>query len=297
MMKNFMKAAFIIVTVLAAFFFISCGSSAGEPQTQQEPEQAVTPEPSYHYKLAVIGGPDSVYRGYVAKYNNDGDVAMYGAYVKGLAKEINDSITDDKTRNYLKSYLDVVMNNDYNEANIKQVTENNYNACSYIIEALIKTLPTGRDGMQLGCSLITVANKGYEQGKYMNNKTRAGYNEKMDAMVGYLKYCGLTETDNLEENYYKYLHDIDSDNCTLTAQGLDDILFTAIVNLNQSEGLKLKTTHMQTLTNILAATRAEMGKIDTKAGMYDVSNLSMEDNISSAIDYVYEKNQVSTMEY
>ena len=48
MMKNFMKAAF--VTVLAAFFFISCGSSAGEPQTQQEPETEITnPSEQYYY--------------------------------------------------------------------------------------------------------------------------------------------------------------------------------------------------------------------------------------------------------
>ncbi len=297
MMKNFMKAAFIIVTVLAAFFFISCGSSAGEPQTQQEPEQAVTPEPSYHYKLAVIGGPDSVYRGYVAYKNNDGDIAMYGAYVKGLADNINNSITDDKTRNYLKPYLDAVLQGDYTDKNEKIVLESNYNSCSYIVEALIKTLPTGRDGVQLGYSLITVANKGYEQGEYINGKTRIGYNEKMNSLISYLKYCGMTETDNLQENYDKYLHDIKNDNCTITAQGLDDILSTAIVNLNQREGLKITITQLQSLANILAATRAEMGKIDLKAGKYDVSNLSIEDNIENAIDYLYEKNQVSTMEY
>ena len=297
MMKNFMKAPFIIVTVLAAFFFISCGSSAGEPQTQQEPEQAVTPEPSYHYKLAVIGGPDSVYRGYVVHQNKDGDVAMYGAYVKGLAKEINDSITDDKTRNYLKSYLDVVMNNDYKEANIKQVTKSNYNACSYILEDLIKTLTNVKEAGQLCYSFITVTNKGYEQGEYMNGTTRIGYYEKMDEMVDYLMYCDLNETDNLQENYNKYLKDINRDNCTITAQGLDDILFTAIVNLNQSKGTKLTVSHLQSLANILAATRAEMGKIDLQANTYDTVDLSMEKNIINAVHTVALKANDSTMEY
>lgn len=296
-MKNFMKAPFIIVTVLAAFFFISCGSSAGEPQTQQEPEQAVTPEPSYHYKLAVIGGPDSVYRGYVVHQNKDGDVAMYGAYVKGLAKEINDSITDDKTRNYLKSYLDVVMNNDYKEANIKQVTKSNYNACSYILEDLIKTLTNVKEAGQLCYSFITVTNKGYEQGEYMNGTTRIGYYEKMDEMVDYLMYCDLNETDNLQENYNKYLKDINRDNCTITAQGLDDILFTAIVNLNQSKGTKLTVSHLQSLANILAATRAEMGKIDLQANTYDTVDLSMEKNIINAVHTVALKANDSTMEY
>ena len=251
MMKNFMKAAFIIVTVLAAFFFISCGSSAGEPQTQQEPEQTITPEPSYNYKLEVIGGPDSVYRGYVAKYNNDGDVAMYGDYVKGLAKGISDDIDDERTKNYFKPYLDVVMNNDYNEANIKQVTESNYNACSYILEDLIKALSKEEDAMKLCYSFITVANKGYEQGKYMNSKTRVGYNEKMNDMIDALQYCGMSEADGrsyderIQENYDKYLTDVSDNNCSLTVQGLDDILFTAIVALNQSTILIVSNTSSQ----------------------------------------------------
>ena len=163
--------------------------------------------PNHNYKLATIGGARSVYKGYVAYQNKDGDVAMYGDYVKGLAKGIkNDTDDHERTNNYLKPYLDVVMNNDYNEANIKQVTKSNYNACSYILDDLIKTLTNVKEAGQLCYSFITVTNKGYEQGEYLNGKTRIGYNEKMNEMVDYLMYCDLNGTDNLQENYNKYLN-------------------------------------------------------------------------------------------
>ena len=297
MMKNFMKAAF--VTVLAAFFFISCGSSAGEPQTQQEPETEITnpSEQYYYFHTSVIGGSNSAYRKYEVVKNKNGDIAMYGAYVKGLAEDINNSITDELTRNYLKTYLDIVLQGNYTDKNEKQVLYDNYNTCSYIFEDLIKTLPTEVDAIQLCYSLITVANKGYDQEESMTGKTTIGYNEKMNAMIRYLKYCCMSETDSLQDNYDKYGRDIKSDNCTITAQGLDDILLVAVKNLNQEKGLNITTTQIQDIANILASTRGMQAKIDYKANTYDVVPLIMEENLSNAVDYVYEKSNTSTMEY
>ena len=278
-LQNVIKLFFIIYT-LSFVWVISCSQSDSENNKNQtnteQPtnggktdegqneegktdDQSTTIDDSKYSQpvLKTIGGTDSGFTfygfetgGFTYTDNIVTDTNYYlGKYqnhVNELVNNLNNSL-DENTKNYFSSYLNAVQQNTYNNANLDQVIETNYNNGAYIYNDIISAIPLtetygmkNEDKIKFAYGFEAMSNYAYGKSYSLGTTMRNNYSDRMQNIIGMLEAYGMT---NLEQDIY-------GNKCTQVANEVNRVLGIAVTNLNAERGTNITVEQMQQLMNI-----------------------------------------------
>ncbi|MBR1403323.1 MAG: hypothetical protein IJ558_04030 [Treponema sp.] len=174
---------------------------------------------------------------YLGKYQN---------HVNELVNNLNNSL-DENTKNYFSSYLNAVQQNTYNNANLDQVIETNYNNGAYIYNDIISAIPLtdtygmkNEDKVKFAYGFEAMSNYAYGKSYSLDTTMSNKYSNKMKSVRAMLESYGMT---NLTQ-------DIGDNKCTKIASEVNRILGIAVTNLNSQRGINVSVEQLQQLMNI-----------------------------------------------
>ena len=163
-------------------------------------------------------------------------------YASNSIIQINDSITDENTKNYFNKCYRVISKVTPHK-NIDGVLTTVDNSSTYIFTDLIKSLPNPKDQIKFFAYYKIIANEIYNQSfAYPGWVISINYHENKKEAIKYLVDCGIDkQTIN---------SDIEN-NCVKIVTEYQQLLAEATTNLNQDKNMQLTTEQIKQLNSIL----------------------------------------------
>lgn len=255
------------VLALTPMAFTGCQQPTGGEEQTPTVIPTPTPDPNpeeytfYTENLGYGNSGISIYKWYQrgvdqlgidgAAYRNKA-VNKYGAYINQQVDTLNEllSNSDDATKNYLKTYIDGLMQNTYTGDNLDQTFDTVYNGASYIFTDLIEASEYYEDGIDICFSLEAISNEAYIKSGLDSNNIRNTYNDKVNRVAGDFAYgtTGMSKTDAER--------DIKGNNCGEIITLLKNQLINAALRLNTQKGLNLTFDQVVQIVNITISARS-----------------------------------------